>query len=205
MEWVLAGTKLQRCRAAFLDSIPAPRQVLLLGEGNGRFLSELLRLHPAARCTCLDGSARMLDCARTRLLAQSLRVESVQFVHADVLAWSSPRQQFDLIVSNFFLDCFRMDQLEKIIPCIAAAATPDARWLLADFREPSCGLAKWRARLILLSMYLFFRHAAKLPAGRLTPPDALLAAQGFGLVERRLFDWGLLHSDLWVNTRSRQP
>jgi hypothetical protein len=47
-------------------------------------------------------------------------------------------------------------------------------------------------------MYLFFRSVTRLPAGWLTPPDGLLMASGFVLRERRLFDWGLLHSDLWV-------
>jgi hypothetical protein len=69
--------------------------------------------------------------------------------------------------------------------------------LLADFHEPPSGLAKWRARLILETMYLFFRWMAGLPAARLTPPDKALAEAGFVLRERRFFDWGLLHSDLW--------
>jgi ubiquinone/menaquinone biosynthesis C-methylase UbiE len=198
MEWVLAGDKLQRCRAAFLQVIPVPSNVLLLGEGNGRFLAELLRRHPEARFTCVDSSARMLECARARLRAQGWGGNAVQFVHADILDWSPPREQFDLIVSHFFLDCFRPEQLEEILPCIAAAAKPEARWLLADFREPPSGWAKWRARLILRSMYLFFRWFTHLPAECLTAPDALLAQNGFVLRERRLFEWGLLHSDLWA-------
>lgn len=198
MERVLAGSKLQHCRIAFLDTIPAPRRVLLLGEGNGRFLVELVRAHPRASFMCVDGSVRMLDCARAQLQACGLNGDAVQFIHADVLNWSPPAEQFDLIVSHFFLDCFRRDQLEKIVPVIGALATREARWLLADFREPPKGWMKWRARLILGLMYLFFRRVTRLPAGSLTPPDGLLMASGFVLRERRLFDWGLLHSDLWV-------
>jgi ubiquinone/menaquinone biosynthesis C-methylase UbiE len=197
MEWLLAGPKLQHCRTAFLKSIPRPRRVLLLGEGNGRFLVELLRAHPAARCVCADASARMLDCARARLRRHGLDPDAVEFIHADALDWSWPSPSFDLIVSHFFLDCFSPEQLVKIIPRIAAAAAPGARWLLADFREPVAGPAKWRARAILALMYFFFHHAARLPARRLTPPDALLAQSGFALRERQLRDWGLLHSDLW--------
>ncbi|MDB6112630.1 MAG: Methyltransferase type 12 [Pedosphaera sp.] len=198
MERVLAGRKLHRCRTAFLKSIPVPRNALLLGEGNGRFLAELLRRYPATHCNCVDGSARMLDCARNRLRAEGLGIDAVEFVQADILDWSPPRKAFDLIVSHFFLDCFRPDQLQHLVPRMAGAAGPGAQWLLADFREPSSGLAKWRARLILRSMYLFFRHAARLPATQLTPPDAFLVEQGFELVGRRVFDWGLLHSDQWV-------
>ena len=42
MEWLLAGSKPQRCRTTFLDTLPTARHALLLGEGNGRFLREFL-------------------------------------------------------------------------------------------------------------------------------------------------------------------
>jgi hypothetical protein len=47
MEWLLAGRKLQRCREAFLGSIPPPTRALLVGEGNGRFLTALPFGRPA--------------------------------------------------------------------------------------------------------------------------------------------------------------
>jgi len=198
MECVLAGPKLQRCRTAFLHSIPPPRNSLLLGEGNGRFLVELLRAYPNVRFTCVDASARMLDRARARLRARGLDIAVGQFLHADILDWTPPPGEFDLIVSHFFLDCFRPAELDQLIPRLASAAAPGTRWLLADFHQPPSGPAKWRARAILESMYLFFRVAAELSAARLTPPDALLERHGFALRERRLFEWGLLHSDLWL-------
>ena len=198
-EWLLAGRKLQRCRTAFLRSIPMPRHALLLGEGNGRFLIEFLRAWPGVRVTCVEGSRRMIDCARSRVRKSSLSDGDVEFVHADILDWSAPSQKFDLIVSHFFLDCFRPEQLEDIVHQVAATAAPGGRWLLADFREPPTGLARWRARLILWAMYLFFQRAVGLPATKLTAPDDLLIRHGFVLHERRLSDWGLLHTDLWVD------
>jgi SAM-dependent methyltransferase len=198
MEWVLAGPKLQRCRTAFLDSFPRPRRVLLLGEGNGRFLAELLGAHPGTRFTCVDASGSMLARARARLRARNLDVTNGEFVQANALEWTPPADDFDLLVSHFFLDCFRPVELERLIPRLAAATAPGGRWLIADFRQPPSGPAKWRARAILESMYLFFRVAARLSATRLTPPDELLERGGFALRERRLFEWGLLHSDLWV-------
>jgi ubiquinone/menaquinone biosynthesis C-methylase UbiE len=197
MEWLLAGGKLQRCRTAFIRDIPPPRHVLMPGEGNGRCLIEMLRAFPAARFTCVDASAKMLACARTRVLAHGLEDAAVEFIHANALDWQPPAARFDLLVTHFFLDCFRAGQLATLVPRLAAAATPDARWLLADFREPASGLAKWRARWILRAMYFFFRRMTRLPARHLTPPDRFLQRSGFTLRERRLSDWGLLHGDLW--------
>lgn len=197
MEAVLAGEKLQRGRVAFLDRVAGARDVLILGEGNGRFLAECRRVLPSARITCVDASARMLALARERLLKERLAVEGVEFIHADALAWTPRRGGFDLIVTHFFLDCFRADQLAAIAAKLAAVATPGADWLLADFQAPARGWQRTRARIILGSMYAFFRVAARLPARHLTPPDESLARHGFTLRERRESEWGLLRSDWW--------
>jgi SAM-dependent methyltransferase len=197
MEWLLAGRKLQRCRTTFLDTLPRARHALLLGEGNGRFLQEFLRKQPGAQVTCVDASPQMLKAAR-RSARENARVT---FVCCDVNEWEPSHGEFDLVVSNFFLDCFRPEQIEFIAERISAALTDDARWLIADFCEPRGGWRKWRARAILQAMYCFFRWTTALPAKRLTAPDVILARHGFELRERRTFEWGLLQSDLWARRR----
>lgn len=57
----------------------------------------------------------------------------VEFIHADLLEWDAPTDALDLIVTNFFLDCFPADQLALVISKLGKRATPDAHWLLADF------------------------------------------------------------------------
>jgi len=198
MERLLAGRKLQHCRATFLREIPPPRRALVAGQGHGSFVADLLRAHPQVRCTCIDSSSGMLAAARARLREDGLDETSTEFIHADLLEWSAPEAEFDLIVTHFFLDCFRPEQLERLMPKLSGAAAPKACWLVADFREPPSGPARWRARAILEIMYVFFRWAAALPASQLTPPDPLLERHGFTLGERRTYDWGLIHSDLWI-------
>ena len=205
MEWLLAGRKLQRCRTTFLRRIHPPREVLLLGEGNGRFLEALLQMHPQARVTCVDASAAMLKHARARLVAGGGDLSDVSFVHSDIFSWAAPQERFDLIVSHFFLDCFRPKEVDWIVDRIAAAAAPNAQWLLADFREPATGPARWRARLILRSMYVFFRCLTGLSGSRITPPEKFLLARGFRLREQAITEWGLLHSDWWSRGACTPP
>jgi ubiquinone/menaquinone biosynthesis C-methylase UbiE len=197
MEFVLAGEKLQRCRTAFLDRISPPENILILGEGNGRFLVECRRKWSKARIVCADASERMLALANERIEQCGLDASGIEFLRADVLEWSPMKKAFDLVVTHFFLDCFRPEQLQQIIDKLAFAARPNASWTLADFQIPLVGLQKWRARLILKTMYLFFRVVTRLPARRLTSPDSYLTSNEFFLRERRVSEWGLLHSDLW--------
>lgn len=201
MEFLLAGEKLQRCRTAFLAADLEPSRILILGEGNGRFLRECRKQYGSARIVCVDASERMLGLARKRLVASGLPLEGVEFVHADALEWTPPRDSFDLVVTHFFLDCFREDQLRALLGRLSLGTRPGARWLLADFQVPNGGLRRWRAELIHALMYAFFKAVTRLPARRLSVPDPWLEACGFRLKERRVSDWGLLRSDLWVRER----
>ena len=163
LEWIAFGDDLQLCRIACLGEIAAPRRALMIGEGDGRFLCELLRLHPEVEVDCIDASARMLQLARERV-ARELpgRWEHVRFLHQDIMSWTAVEQRYDLLVTHFVLDCFPEAALTGIIKKLAGAATDDANWLLADFCLPAKGLARLRARAWLVAMYLFFRITARI-------------------------------------------
>jgi Methyltransferase domain len=202
MEAVSAGGLLQRCRTAFLPETNGCRRALLLGEGPGRFLVELLRANPRVEVTCVERSPCMIQEAIREVKRQGLDVARVRFEPSDALTWQPSLAVFDLVVTHFFLDCFRPDELERLIAKVAASATDDARWLLADFRMPERGWQRWRARMALALMYGFFRFATGLSASRLTPPDPLLEAVGFRLARQQRANFGLAHSDLWLKTKA---
>ena len=84
-----------------------------------------------------------------------------------------------------------------MVATLAAAAAPDARWIVSDFAVPTHGWRRIRARAVHALMYGFFRVVTRLPARRWTNPDALLERAGFQLVGRRTSEWGLLQADLW--------
>jgi ubiquinone/menaquinone biosynthesis C-methylase UbiE len=197
MECLLAGNKLQRARTAWLHRVAGAQNVLIAGEGNGRFLVECRRQLPAARITVVDASAAMLSAARDRLGRAGIDLGAIDFVRADALSWKPKMAAHDLVVTHFFLDCFTAPQLARVIRNLAGGAGPAAKWLLADFQVPARGLQRQRARIIHALMYAFFRVMTQLPARSLTPPGEFLKAQGFDLEERRTSEWGLLLSDLW--------
>lgn len=198
MEAVLAGDKLQRCRLTHLAKTQSARRALLLGEGHGRFIVPLLQSNSTVQVTCVDASAGMLEQTRQAMQRAGLSAERVQLVHADALSWEPAEPGFDLISTHFFLDCFTSAQLDQLVAKIKSLSAPKAHWLISDFCAPDQGLARIRARLILWSMYRFFRLATKLPASHLTDYTPILEQHGFQLEARAVYEWGLLRGDCWV-------
>jgi SAM-dependent methyltransferase len=198
LETIAFGDALQRCRVACLSEIPAPRDALIVGEGNGRFLCELLQAHPRVQVDCIDGSDCMLQLAQ-QLIERELpdRAHQVRFLHRDITNWAPPENYYDLVVTHFFLDCFPEAELAGIIQNLAGSAKRDAAWLLADFRVPIRGFPRFRALIWLAVMYQFFRFTARIPASELIDPTAFIQANGFALVRQHLFKQGMLKSDLW--------
>ena len=197
MELLFASGLMQRCRTAHLHEAKNRRHALLAGEGHGRFLEALLIANPQIQVTCIESSAKMIEFARRRLTRRGFDLSRVTFQHANLLDCKLPVAGFDLVVTNFFLDCLRPAQIRQAVRLMAESSTPDAIWLLADFRVPETGWRRWRAIGVLALLYLFFRLSANLSAKWLTPPDPFLEACGFELHDRRLVNCGLAHSDLW--------
>ena len=197
MEKFFAGGLMHRCRTTFLSHTRDCRHALLVGEGTGEFLVELLRSNPRIQIICVEQCEGMIKQTRQRLAREQLDDSRISFQQTDVMGWTPPKGKFDLLVTNFFLDCFRAEQLQRLIPLLAESTTAEAIWLLADFRVPERGWQRWRANMILALLYWFFKITTALSASRLTPPDNLLSANGFKLSDRRLSNFGFAHADLW--------
>lgn len=198
LETIAFGNALQKARTCWIQQIPRPRRALVVGEGNGRFLCELLRAHPRIDIDCVDASGGMLALARARV--RRLRPESlasVRFFHLDVLNWSPP-DSYDLLVTHFFLDCFPREQVGAIVAKLAQAARPTAIWLIADFCIPHRRFARTHAKFWVRMMYAFFRVVAGIPTKELVDPTPYLQCNGFIGRSLRLSRGGMLRSGLYV-------
>ena len=66
LEYATFGNALQQRRTAFLADVADARRVLLLGDGDGRFLEKLVGQNTQAHIDYVDLSRRMLALARAR-------------------------------------------------------------------------------------------------------------------------------------------
>lgn len=181
------GRALERRRRCFLPEIETARRALVLGDGDGRFLRELLRRNTTVRADYVDLSGRMLELAR-----QKAGAERVDYQRADALSAEFPRNAYDLIATHFFFDCFGPSELETLIGRVADAAKPGAQWIVSEFRTPNV-----LARLLVSALYLFFRVTTGLKTRRLADHRPILRAHGFRLRNERHSRGALVVSELW--------
>jgi len=196
LEYAAFGPALEKARFDFLSHAADVRRVLILGEGDGRFLARLLRCNRNASVAVVETSGRMIALARARVTpGDRWRVE---FHQIDAVAQPLPAGPFDCVVSHFFLDILNCRDAEAAIGKVSALLAPGARWLVSEFQEPPAGVRRLHARLWLAAMYGFFSMTTGLRASKLPPYRKMLA--GYGLVEidhreRRL---GLIRSQVWA-------
>jgi len=196
LEFLAFGRDLERARFCLIDQLAGCREILVLGEGDGRCLAQLVRAAPAARIHCLDASAAMLACAEARL-AGSEAHDRVTFERADILAVTLPPARYDAVITCFFLDCFTADQVAILATRVNQSLRGKAQWLFADFALPPRGIARLRARVWLAMLYTFFRWQIRLRTSVLPPSEDLIQQAGFAAKASRTFQGGLLRSVLF--------
>ena len=77
-EYLTLGPLLQRTRTHFLAQLPAFNNALILGDGDGRFLAQLLAHQPTLQALAVDTSATMLQLLRRRCQPYADRLQTLQ-------------------------------------------------------------------------------------------------------------------------------
>src|SRR5438270_9458495 len=81
LEWMAFCNTLQRARTAFVPQVADSRRALVVGEGDGRFLADLLRRNPRIHVDYADASGKMLRLARWRTAVISSKARDLASVH----------------------------------------------------------------------------------------------------------------------------
>ena len=181
------GRALERRRRCFLKEIGQVRRALVLGDGDGRFLSELLRRNAIVRADYVDLSRGMLELARAKAGA-----ERVDYTLGDARKLNFAKAEYDLIATHFFFDCFGRSELEALIERIAEAAQPGTKWIVSEFRTTNLP-----ARLLVSALYLFFGITTGLKNRKLADHRPIMRSQGFRLMQTAYSRGGFVASELW--------
>ncbi len=197
LEKLSFGNQLQKCRLSQLEELKDASSILILGDGNGRFLESLLRSKINAEIESLDISRKMIGLANARITSLP-NSSQVFFIHIDVFDWDFPKCKYDLVVTNFFLDCFTYSELTDLIEKISLSLKPEGKLIYGDFNVPNSLLKKTLASLILFGMYLFFRIFTRISAHSLHDATSLLIENKFILKNEKYYLRSFLKSQLWI-------
>jgi SAM-dependent methyltransferase len=196
LEYLTLGRALERCRLHYLPSLLKRKRALILGDGDGRFLAQLLAKSPHLHADAIDTSATMLQLLRKRCEAlapnASTRLNTRQ---SDALTCPLD-QPYDLIVTHFFLDCLTQPDLETLITRITPTLSPKALWLVSDFQIPS-GPLRLPAKILVRTLYLAFRILTGLRTTQLPDHATPLQHAGLTRIAHRYRLAGLLVTELW--------
>jgi hypothetical protein len=196
MEYFTFGSYLQQCRLFRIGELALCRRALIYGDGDGRFLSELMRSLPQIEVTAVDASREML-----RQAAQRLPVGAhVRLVQADALECEVEdfrEAPFDLIVTHFFLDCFSEAEIASLLSRMNTAAEEHALWVVSEFAIPKRNPARLAGKLIIRALYLAFGLLTGLRIQHLPDYGRVMHETGWMLEDRRELLFGLLVSERW--------
>ena len=200
LEYASFGQALQQRRCHFLPDLGDARKVLMLGEGDGRFLAQFARRNTGAAIDYVDSSAEMGRLAAARVA----HIGRVRCHRRNLLDHPLPGSGYDMVVTHFFLDCFSQEDVTKVVQAVTAATTPGARWIVSEFREPERGWRRWRARMWVSGLYAAFRLITRLEPRSLPDHGRALREAGFELQEEKIASAGLLISQMWVRHEAAQ-
>lgn len=196
MEYFSFGPYLQQCRRLRIREMVTCRRAMVYGDGDGRFLSQLVRRAPGIKVLAVDASEEMLRRAAQRLPSNA----EVRLVKADALTYQAatlPEASFDLIVSHFFLDCFEEDQLTTLLARVNSAAAEGAMWVISEFAIPDRPVAREAGRLVVSALYFAFALLTGLRTRHLPDHGRVMRKAGWRLEERSTLLLGLLTSERW--------
>jgi ubiquinone/menaquinone biosynthesis C-methylase UbiE len=198
LEHLSFGGQLERSRFAFLSEVQMARRAIVCGGGDGRFLARLLQANPRVQVDFVDLSERMIQLARKRVASLGPAFqERVWFYQGDIATFEPSSGGYDLIVTNFFLDCFTDAELAEVVSRLASWGTPEGRWIVSDFRQAKGLAGRIWTSAIICGLYAAFRITTGLSVSSLPNYVAALQRQGFQLCWEERTLGGLLYSSLW--------
>lgn len=195
LEYFSFGPWLWRCRTHFLPQLACSCNALILGDGDGRFTARVLRSNPRIAITAIDASPQMIKSLQRAATPHQSRLTTLV---ADIRTWRpTDSDQYDLIVTHFFLDCLTTAEVAGLASRLTPVLAPDALWLVSEFATPPTLFGRTIAAPLVDFLYLAFRLLTNLRLKALPDYRQALVDAGWSLHVQHTHLHGLLVSQMW--------
>jgi tRNA (cmo5U34)-methyltransferase len=192
LERLVFGVCLDDARKAFFEEVLDADRVLLVGEGNGRFLKSLIARKRAGYVCVVERSKVMIRLAKNRA-GDSGKV-GLDFIEGDFRVYR-PEQEFDCVVTHFFLDLFNPPSQLAIIEKMTESVVDGGTWINVDFVPARTLLGG-----ILMSLqYAFFRVVSRIESKRCFDESEAAIAAGWTIAEAISYLGGLVVAKRYRN------
>lgn len=161
------GSSIRAAQVCLLPQIPTGSRVLIAGGGTGWILEEIAALHTdSLEIDYVELSAKMMALSQQRHWGSN----KVNFIHQSA-EFFSPSKQYDIIITAFFFDNFKEDQISLLFAKLDKLLAHEGSWLYADFVFDKGKNPLWQG-LLLRIMYFFFRITCGIGARELVSMDS---------------------------------
>jgi ubiquinone/menaquinone biosynthesis C-methylase UbiE len=185
LERLVFGLRLDEARQAFLEHVLEADRVLLVGEGNGRFLKSLIGRKRVGCVKVVEKSRAMVRLMKNR--AGRPRKVALELIEADFLRCRL-RKEFDCVVTHFFLDLFNPPAQLAVIDKLGEITTENGTWINVDFTAPRT----MAGRVLMWLQYTFFRLVSHIEARRCFDESTVAVQNGWIVAGSRRFLGGFV-------------
>jgi ubiquinone/menaquinone biosynthesis C-methylase UbiE len=176
---LLFGKALIKAQVYFLKYIPAGSRIMIVGGGTGWILDEISKLHPSGlNITYVEMAEKMVS----RAMKRSMGANVVAFVNHDVRKLTTPKL-FDVVITPFLFDNFTQQNAGLLFEHIHRFVKPAGIWFYCDFQLTG----KWWQKILLRSMFIFFRTMCNIEANKLPDMEKSFASNGYNIAAQQTF------------------
>jgi len=123
---VYSAGQIRKAKAAQIAHIQPGQSISYLGVGTGE--DAVMAAKKGARVTCIDLSSSMIKRAQQKMSKAGVTAE---LIVGDVKTHSRIGH-YDVVATNFFLNCFREKQMQEMMQLAIDFIRPEGRLMLAD-------------------------------------------------------------------------
>ncbi|WP_259068231.1 class I SAM-dependent methyltransferase [Mucilaginibacter sp. X4EP1] len=173
------GKALIKAQVYLLRYIPTDTNILIVGGGTGWILEEISVIHPAGlTITYVEVAPAMMALSKKRQTAKN-QVSFINQAVEEVLL----EPVYDVIITPFLFDNFQEQTLEKVFEHLHQSLKLGGMWLNTDFQLTG----KWWQRVLLRSMFLFFKILCNIEASSLPDIDSQYKKHHYQSVSKNTF------------------
>jgi ubiquinone/menaquinone biosynthesis C-methylase UbiE len=174
------GKELIHASACFIHKLPAYGHILYIGGGSGKLLNKILANRPNITLDFVEPSLKFLQLAKRNLNTQFNN--QVNFILGNHLALTT-NKKYDAILTFFVVDIFTQNQTAAFCKHIFKLLQNNGLWLNTDFENPP----SIKGKVILKTMYIFFKLVAKISAKQLPNYQAVFKELSLTEISNKLF------------------